>query len=71
MTLLQAEIVLALAKNNLNIKATARELYRSLSTIYYHIYTIIDQSGLDPRNFYDLCELLPYANAVMEAKHGH
>lgn len=70
MTVAQAEVVLGLAKYNLNVEATARGLYLSSSTVWRHIYAIIDQSGLDPRNFYDLCELLPYAEAIMEAKRG-
>lgn len=57
-TPIRREIILALADCNMNVMATARKLFRDHSTVRYHIRIIKRITGLDPMNFYDLCELV-------------
>ena len=71
MTIMQAEVITGLAKYNMNLSATARGIPLGPSVVYYYVYKTIDETGLDPRKFYDLCELLPIANAVLEDNHGN
>lgn len=71
MTIMQAEVIRGMAKYNLNASAASRGLYLAQSTVWYYIYKTIEDTGLDPRKFYDLCELLPQANAVLEGDHDN
>lgn len=71
MTITQAEIIQKLAKNNINAAATAREMFMHRNTIDYHIRMIFRNTGLNPLNFYDLCELLRRATAVLEGDHDN
>lgn len=69
MTITQAEIIAKLAKNNINAAATARAMFMHRNTVDYHIRMIYRNTGLNPLNFYDLCELLRKATAVLEGEH--
>ena len=69
MTITQAQIIKKLAKNNINAAATAREMFMHRNTVDYHIRMIYRNTGLNPLNFYDLCELLRKATAVLEGEH--
>ena len=69
MTILQAEVIMALAKNNMNTTATAKDLCFHRNSIYHHIGMIRRNTGLNPLNFYDLCDLLRKAKAVLEGEH--
>lgn len=71
MTIAQAKVIAGLAKYNMNISAASRGIYFDQSTVYRYIYKTIDETGLDPRKFYDLCELLPMAIAVLEGNRGN
>ena len=51
-------IIRELAEQSLNVSAAARELKLSPETVRWTIGRIARVTGLDPRNFYDLCELL-------------
>ena len=51
-------VILALADNRMNISDTARALSIHRNSVVYHIEKIKKEIGLDPRDFYDLCELL-------------
>jgi DNA-binding PucR family transcriptional regulator len=53
-----AEIIIALADNNMNITKASRVLYVHRNTVEYHIRKVKLSTGLDPTNFYDLCKLL-------------
>ena len=53
-----ADIVLALAANNMNISDTARAVFMHRNTVVYHIAKIKKMTGLDPANFYDLHKLV-------------
>lgn len=69
MTILQAEVIVALAKNNMNTTATAKDLCFHRNSIYHHIGMIRRNTGLNPLNFYDLCELLRKAKVVLEGEY--
>ena len=66
-----AEIIVAMADCNLNMTEAAAKIYSQRNTIWFHANFIKKQTGKDPRNFYDMCELLPMARAVLEGKHEH
>ena len=70
MTIIQAEIILKLAKNNINAAATAREMFMHRNTIDYHIRMVYRNTGLNPLNFYDLNQLVIKATAVLEGEHN-
>lgn len=71
MTIPQAEVIRGMAEYNLNARAASRGTNFGESTVWYYIYKTIDETGLDPRKFYDLCELLPMADAVLKEEHGN
>lgn len=66
MTKTQAEILLELANHDLSIQQTAHKLFRSHSGLTYHLQMIQKETGKNPLCFYDMCELLPIARAVLE-----
>lgn len=68
MTKTQAEIIVKLAKNNINAAATAREMFMHRNTVDYHIRMVYRNTGLNPLNFYDLTALLREATIVLEGK---
>ena len=61
LTDIDAQIVLALAENNMNESETARSLFMHRNTVVYHIGKVKKLTGLDPTNFYDLVELVQMA----------
>lgn len=52
------EIILTMAKNDLNATTTAKELHRHRGTVMYWIEKIKKETGLDCRKFYDLVKLV-------------
>ena len=69
MTITQAEIILAMARNNLNVAATAREMFMHYNNIHYHVRMIHRNTGLNPKNFDDMNELIRKAKVVLEGEH--
>lgn len=65
MTLRQAEVIINLAKNNLNALATARAMFVHHNTVYYNIRMIHRNTGLNPLVFYDMVKLVPMAEEVL------
>ena len=65
MTKEQAKIILAFAENDMKIKPTAEQLYRSGENVGYHLDKIREQIGWNPRKFYDLCYLVGIASQRM------
>lgn len=63
-----AEIIVAMADCDLNMTEAAKKMYSTRNTVWNHANWIKKQTGKDPRNFYDMCELLPMARAVLEGK---
>ena len=66
MTRLQAEVIIALAANGLRSKSAGKSIFKTKSAIKYHAETIKKQTGKNPYDFYDMCELLPIAKKVMQ-----
>lgn len=54
----EKEIVLAMARNDLNTTKAAKDLHRHRNTVVYWIELIRRDTGLDCRRFYDLVKLL-------------
>lgn len=54
----QCQIVEAMADHNMNAAVVARELNFHRNNVVYHIEQVKKKTGLDPRCFYDLVELL-------------
>lgn len=61
-----AEIIVALAECGMNVSEVSRRLFYHRNTVGYRIHKIHKQTGKDPLNFYDLCELLPIAKAILQ-----
>lgn len=58
MTPMRCKVVLALADCNMRANAAARKLYLDHSAVLYHVKIIKNITGKDPRNFYDLVDLV-------------
>ncbi len=58
------EIILALADNGLNASAVARKMQYHRNSIEYHLRSIQDITGLDPRNFHDFLRLYEMAGGM-------
>ena len=56
-----AEIIIALADNNMNITEASKVLYVHRNTVEYHIRKVRQSTGLNPTNFYDLHKLVQMA----------
>lgn len=65
MTVRQAEVIISLAKNNLNMKATAREMFVHYHTVIYNVKMIRRNTGLNPLDIGELAELVRRANEVL------
>ncbi len=61
MTEKQAEIILAYAESNMDAVATGRKVYMSESNVSYYLTQIKNQTGRNPKRFYDLCYLVGIA----------
>lgn len=51
-------VILAYAANNMNARAAAKGLFMCGPAFHYHLNQIKAETGLNPRNFYDLVELV-------------
>ena len=60
------KIIIALADNGMGIGRAARALYMSYNNVTHHISRIEQETGLNPRDFHDLCKL--YAMATEEVE---
>ena len=61
-----AHIVVAMANHSMNIGEVSRQLFMHRNTVTYHLDKVKRQTGLDPRRFYDLVELVRMAQEVLE-----
>jgi sugar diacid utilization regulator len=69
MTAEQAKIVLAFAKNDMQLRAAAEELYLTGATVAYHLDKIRTKTGRNPRKFFDLCFLVGAAEHILGGTH--
>ena len=61
MTEYEKEIILAYAKNNMDVCKTARFMYKHSNTVRYHLDKMHNKYGLNPYIFFDLVELVKIA----------
>lgn len=61
-----AHIVVAMANHNMNVTNVARAIFVHRNTVLYHLDKVKRKTGLDPRRFYDLVELVKMAQKVLE-----
>lgn len=65
MTKEQAEVIVAMAENNLIMSAAANRLDMSAGSVKKQVAKIKKATGLDPQSFVDMCQLLVIAKAVL------
>ena len=61
-----AHVIRGMAQNRLRVRDTARAMHYSDQTISYHVKHIRELTGKDPRDFFDMCELLKMADEVLK-----
>lgn len=66
MTKHQAQLIVALADNDLNVCRTAEAVIYHRNTLNYHYQVIKKETGLDPHRFHDMCKLLRRARNVLK-----
>lgn len=54
----ERNVIMAMADENLCVSKAANSLYLHRNTVVYHLDQIQMITGLDPRKFYDLVELI-------------
>lgn len=64
---LDAKIIVAYVRANMNICEAARKTYYHRNTFTYQLNRIRKATGLDPRNFFDLGELYEIARGILTA----
>ena len=70
MTETQAKVVKAMAENQLNMTRAAKALHYHKTNIYKHVIRVLDQTGKDMRDFYDMTQLLREAEVVLGTARG-
>ena len=61
MTEKQAEIVMAFAKSSMNMREAGRSLFLHPTSVLYNLNRVYEQTGKNPREFFDLCYLVGIA----------
>ena len=64
MTEQQAKMVLAYAKGSMRARAAASEVFVTAGDVHYQFKKIKQETGLDPKNFFDLCRLVGIAASI-------
>lgn len=54
----EKQIIVSLAENDMKALRVANKLFMHHNTVEYHIAKIKAKTGLNPKRFYDLIELL-------------
>ncbi len=55
------EILRGYAECDMNMQATGKQLHYGYATVHYHLKSIEQKTGLNPRRFFDLVKLLEMA----------
>ena len=61
LTQAEKETLMAYADNDMNLTATAKEMYCHYTTIWYRMDRVAIKTGLNPKCFYELVELMDMA----------
>ena len=64
----QAKVVKSMGENQLNMSRAAKALHYHRTAIYKHVIRVLNQTGKDMRDFYDMTQLLGEAEAVLGAE---
>ena len=70
MTETQAKAVKAMAENQLNMTRAAKALHYHKTNIYKHVIRVLDETGKDMRDFYDMTQLLREAEVGLGTARG-
>ena len=65
----QAKMIMAFAKSNMILRQAAKKVFVNECTLSYHLQRIHEQTGKNPREFFDLCYLVGLASKKLEGKH--
>ena len=65
LTPVRCKIILALAGNSMRVNRAAQAIRMNHSTLLYHLKLIKVITGKDPKNFYDLIDLVRMAREVL------
>lgn len=63
-----AKLIVAYVRADMNICEAARKTYYHRNTFTYQLNRIRKATGLNPRNFFDLCELYEIALGILTAE---
>ena len=66
LTKTQAEVVLGYAEASMSIADASKMIYMTKNNVAYNLTRIYEKTGLNPRNFYNLCDLVVMAKERME-----
>lgn len=58
LTPMDKEIVMNFAEANMKPGLAVSKHHVSYNNVYYHLLSVRVKTGLDPKNFYDLCKLV-------------
>ena len=64
---LDCETILGFADCNMRVNTLSRKIYVTRNGIEYRIRRIRTRTGLNPKNFHDLCRLVEMAKEVAES----
>ena len=64
----EVEIILAIADNDMNLSKVSRNIFYHRNAVEYNIDKIHKKTGLNPKNFYDLCALIQMVKGSEAAK---
>ena len=68
MTEKQAEIVMAFARSDMNMREAGRSLFLHPTSVLYNLNRVYEKTGKNPRNFFDLCYLVSIAAQIGGSK---
>ena len=66
MSELDKKVIIALADNRMNTTDAANSLQMHRNTVLYHIEKVKRKTGLDPRDFHDMCKLFAMVSGERE-----
>ena len=61
----QASVIIAYARNAMKVQPTSEVLFLSYGAVNYNLDRVRQKTGKDPRNFFDLYELVETARKVL------
>lgn len=62
----EKSLIRSMGKNDMNSSRVSREIYLHRNTVCYHLDAIEKKTGLSPRKFYDLLNLLEIVSNEMK-----